>query len=148
MQRYGESAADASNSGNRPSFRPALGMLEQPLERQLVSVGGDEIVPQIPSRNRARQAEVERIERFGQAGGLIDGFTERVSNHRVQAPAGVPQARLERIVVGVPDTGVIVVVTEIWTQRSSSSVGVLLEWAATRQRQTQSRIAGIGRVRH
>src|SRR5260370_1372528 len=100
-------------------------MSEQMFERELILISRDEIVRQIPSRERSRQAEIERIERIGEAGGLIEGLAEGVCDHHVQAPAGVPQARLQRIVVRVPDSVVVIVVMEIRPERSARPVNDL-----------------------
>src|ERR1700731_1104233 len=76
---------------------------------------------QIPSRERPCQTIVEGIDGLGHARSLIDGFAERVSNGHVQAPAGMPKARLKRVVIRIADTGVVCVVMEVRPKRSARS---------------------------
>src|SRR6266853_2998269 len=106
MQSDREAGGGARDPGNRPSLREESQPPRETLQRKLVQVTRHQIVPHVECRKRAGGAEVERVERVGNARTLIDRLTEGVSSRKIEAFPRMPEARLEGVIVRVADTGV------------------------------------------
>src|SRR5215471_3108744 len=123
-------------------------------------------MPEVPGGERPCQAEVEGIDWVGEARCLVDRLAERISDHEVELLAGMAEARLEGIVVGIADARGVVVVGEVGPERPartlehraccSSIRRVLAEGSAgrtagcdggwTAQSEAERGIAGIGGI--
>src|ERR1700678_2146569 len=95
-QRHRKTAAEMSDTGNRPAFCATVGSLEQTVEGKFVGVADHEVVLHVECRQSTAQPRIDRINCFADVGGLIDRFAVGVAGEQLQALAGMAKAELER----------------------------------------------------
>src|ERR1051326_7921040 len=125
MERDWKTGADARDSGDGPAIREGLGTSQETRQRKLILIVGDETMLQVKSRQGARPPEIERIDGIGNARSLVDRLAERIRGRKIQSGSGAPNTCLERVVIGVADAALIIVVVKVRTERAAGAVDYL-----------------------
>src|SRR5580693_3201776 len=110
------------DAGKFPAARPGVRCMEELSKGKLVVVADDEIVFHVKRRERFAKRGIERIDGFAEVGRLVLGFAEGVAGEHGEAPGGVAQSDLERVVTGVAGRRLIGVAAEIRAERPARAV--------------------------